>query len=83
MAKLIIPPGADVPGIVRDLMKNIAPDADESVICQVIFLARQLVFLCANAQANAIAAKVFGSMFQGMLVRDCDEKPQTGAKFAG
>jgi len=67
MADLIIPPAVDVPGIVRDMIPIVAPNAGMREIEHSILLTEKLIMLCTCAQANNVAESVFAEILQGML----------------
>lgn len=67
MARLIVPPKADVKGIVLDLASALAPSADGNEIQNCVRLVEDLLLLCAYAKRSPTSEEIFTNVLQGML----------------
>lgn len=64
---LVIPPMADVRGIVVDMMPVIGHDGDKGALERSVTMAARLFAICAMAKEDPAMERMFVQLFQGML----------------
>jgi hypothetical protein len=67
LVSLMIPPMADVRGIVLDMMPVIGHDGDKEALERSVTMAARLFAICTMAKENPAMERMFVQLFQGML----------------